>query len=120
MSKKYTDVKEYMNDFPEEIRNKLLELEQIILSVIPDAEASINYNIPAYSLVTAGKRDQQIMIAGYKQHVGLYPHPSTMTHFKDRLKRYKSGKGSVQFPLNEPLPTVLIEEMITYRKSLLN
>ena len=64
--------------------------------------------------------EQQIMIAGYKNHVGLYPHPSTMKHFEQRLTDYKRGKGSVQFPVSEPLPRELIIEMVRYRKALLD
>jgi uncharacterized protein YdhG (YjbR/CyaY superfamily) len=60
------------------------------------------------------------MIAGYARHVGLYPHPTTMEHFDAALKGYKKGKGSVQFPLDEPLPTALIERMIAYRAKLLS
>jgi uncharacterized protein YdhG (YjbR/CyaY superfamily) len=57
------------------------------------------------------------MIAGYKKHVGLYPHPTTMEHFESKLVEYKRGKGSVQFPLKEELPRNLIAEMIQYRRS---
>jgi uncharacterized protein YdhG (YjbR/CyaY superfamily) len=59
------------------------------------------------------------MIAGYKNHVGLYPHPSTMKQFDKELSEYKKGKGSVQFPLDKPLPKQLIIEMIKYRLTLL-
>lgn len=55
------------------------------------------------------------MIAGYKKHVGLYPYPTTMERFDSRLARYKRGKGAVQFPLAEPLPTELIVEMLQFR-----
>ena len=55
------------------------------------------------------------MIAGYKKHVGLYPHPTVMEKFDSELDGYKKGKGSVQFPLDESLPTDLIMRMIKYR-----
>ena len=60
------------------------------------------------------------MIAGYKKHVGLYPHPTTMEKFEPELTEYKRGKGSVQFPLDKPLPKDLIIKMIKYRKKLLD
>lgn len=59
------------------------------------------------------------MIAGYKKHVGLYPHPITMQKFDSELSEYKRAKGSVQFPLDRPLPGELIIRMIKYRKGLL-
>ena len=59
------------------------------------------------------------MIAGYKKHVGLYPHPTVMEKFDTELEGYKKGKGSVQFPINKPLPKALIIEMVAYRVLLL-
>lgn len=60
------------------------------------------------------------MIAGYKNHVGLYPHPTTMEYFARELRNYKKGKGSVQFPIDRPLPVELIVCMIRYRKTLID
>lgn len=60
------------------------------------------------------------MIAGYKKHVGLYPHPTTMEKFTEELKDYKQGKGSVQFPIDKPLPCELIVDMIKFRKRLID
>ena len=114
---KYNSVNEYLQSMPENVRNNLIKLKSLILKVVPDAEELINYNIPAYALRPGGKRDHQIMIAGFKQHIGLYPHPSTMERFANELSQYKTGKGSVQFPLNQPLPEQLIMEMIEYRKN---
>lgn len=59
------------------------------------------------------------MIAGYEKHVGFYPNPTTIQEFENELKDYKKGKGSVQFPLNKPLPSELIERMIKYRYNIL-
>ena len=58
------------------------------------------------------------MIAGFKNHVGMYPHPTVIEEFEAELSIYKQGKGSIQFPLNEPIPTTLIVEMVKYRKKL--
>ena len=118
MEKKiYKTFGEYLEDQTPLCREYLVELRQIILEVISDTEELFNYNIPAFTLVPGGKREQQIMIAGYKKHVGLYPHPTTMEQFEPRLTFYKRGKGSVQFPLNEELPKDLIIEMIRVRLS---
>jgi len=112
-------VEDYFNAQPETTKKTLKELKRCILKVKPNAIELFNYNIPAYSLVKGGKREQQIMIAGYKKHVGLYPHPTTMEKFDSELREFKRGKGSVQFPLDKPLPKVLIERMVKYRMELI-
>ena len=116
----YKSASEYFDSQPEQTKKALLELKECVLEVEPNAAELMNYNIPAYALIENGKRDQQIMIAGYKKHVGLYPHPTTMEKFEPELKDYKRGKGSVQFPLDTPLPKDLIMRMIKYRKDLLD
>lgn len=115
----YNSVHEYFDAQPEPTRKALLELKEYIFKVEPNATELLNYNIPAYALVKNGKREQQIMIAGYKRHIGLYPHPTTMEKFEPELKEYKRAKGSIQFPLDKPLPKDLIIRMIEYRLELL-
>ena len=77
----------------------------------------MNYDIPAFALAKGGKRDKQILIAGYPKHVGFYPHPDVIDAFADRLAAYKFAKGSVQFPLNKPIPKALVIEMVRLRLS---
>jgi uncharacterized protein YdhG (YjbR/CyaY superfamily) len=77
----------------------------------------MNYNIPAFALVAEGKRDKQIMIAGYAAHVGFYPGADVIAAFADQLGAYKFAKGSIQFPLNKPIPKVLVGEMVKYKLS---
>ncbi|MFV0541451.1 MAG: iron chaperone [Aestuariibaculum sp.] len=115
----FKNVDEYFDAQPENTRKALLELKECILKAEPNATELLNYNIPAYALVENGKREQQIMIAGYKKHVGLYPHPTTMEKFDSELSEYKRAKGSVQFPLDKPFPKELIVRMIKYRIGLL-
>lgn len=115
----YNSVLEYFDAQPEPTKKALFELKECILKVEPDATELLNYNIPAYALVKNGKREAQILIAGYKKHVGLYPHPTTMEKFEPELSDYKRAKGSIQFPLDKPLPKELIIRMIEYRKALL-
>ncbi len=117
--KEFQSVQEYFDAQTEKTKAALLELKQCILKVAPDSTELFNYNIPAYALIEGGKRDVQIMIAGHKNHVGFYPHPTTMEKFDTELSNYKRGKGSVQFQLNEPLPKELIIKMISFRLSLL-
>lgn len=112
-------VQEYFDAQPEKTRKALIQLRSCILETAPSAKELLNYKIPAYSLVDGGKRDQQIMIAGYKNHVGFYPHPTTMEKFNHELSDFKKGKGSVQFPVDKPLPLLLIERMIRYRLNFL-
>jgi uncharacterized protein YdhG (YjbR/CyaY superfamily) len=116
---KLNSVEDYFNAQPENVKNALLQIKRCILEVVPEAKELLNYNIPAFALIEDGKREQQIMIAGYKNHVGLYPHPTTIEKFEEELKDYKKGKGSVQFPIDKPLPVELIVKMVEYRLSLL-
>ena len=115
----FKNVDAYFDAQPENVKNMLLELKTCILKAEPNATELLNYNIPAYALIENGKREQQIMIAGYKKHVGFYPHPTTIEKFDSELTEYKRAKGSVQFPLNKPLPKELIIRMVKYRVELL-
>ena len=95
-------------------------MKKCILEVAPNATELFNYNIPAYTLIEGGKREKQIMIAGYKNAVGFYPHPTTMEKFDSELNGFIKGKGSLQFYLDKPLPKNLIIRMIKYRIKLIN
>ncbi len=93
----------------------LQEVRVLIHDAVPEAEELLNYKVPSFALVPGGKRDMQIMMAAYAKFIGFYPFPTTMERFAEELKEYKQGKGSVQFPLNQPLPTDLIKRMVKYR-----
>lgn len=105
----------YIAAQPAETRRALEELRACILAAAPGATELINYDIPAFALVEGGKRDQQIMIAGYAKAVGFYPHPEVIAAFDTQLAPYKHAKGSVQFPLSEPLPKMLVTRMVKLR-----
>ena len=115
--KNFKTVEEYFKSQPEDTKKNLLALRAIIKRTEPDAEELINYDIPAYALIKGGKRDKQIMIAGYKHFVGFYTGTSVLQHFAKELKPYKIGKASVQFPNNQPLPESLIIKIIKFKKS---
>ena len=119
MSKYYESINEYIDEFPADVQSKLYELRTCILNIVPEAEELFNYGIPAFAFVEGGKREDQVMIAGYKNHVGFYPHPTTIEHFSEELKSYKIGKGSVQFQINEELPVNLIKSMLKFRYELI-
>ncbi|GAA0539178.1 DUF1801 domain-containing protein [Rheinheimera aquimaris] len=116
----YQSVDEYIADQPKEVAAALEQVRTLILKALPDTEQLLNYNIPAFTLIAGGKREQQIMIAGYAKHIGFYPHPTTIEAFADELVDYKYAKGSVQFPLNKAMPKDLIVKMVLWRKQHLN
>lgn len=109
------EIDKYILKQPAAVQNALQEVRAYIKIAAPEAKELMNYQIPAFALIEGGKRDQQIMIAGYKNHVGFYPHPNTIERFANELKSYKSAKGSVQFPINKPMPKELIISMVKYR-----
>lgn len=113
----FETIDDYINSQPKEVQKHLQELRKIINEAAPDATEVLNYKVPAFTLVKGGKRDQQVMIAGYSKFVSFYPFPTTMEAFSDKLKAYKQGKGSVQFPLDKELPKDLIKQMVQYRKA---
>ena len=104
-------IDEYIAGFPAETQKALEALRALIKALAPDATETISYAIPTFDL--NGKH--LVHFAGYERHVGLYPAPSGLEAFKDDLKPYKSGKGSVQFPLGQPLPTDLIRRIVEFR-----
>lgn len=114
--KKFKTVNEYIESQPEDTRKTLLALRAIILKTVPDATELFNYDIPAYALVKGGKRDKQIMIAGYKTFAGFYTGTGILEHFAEELASYKVGKASVQFPNDQPLPKSLIAEIVKFKK----
>lgn len=116
----YQSIDEYIADQPTEVAAALEQVRTLILKALPDTEQLLNYNIPAFTLIAGGKREQQIMIAGYAKHIGFYPHPTTIEAFADELADYKYAKGSVQFPLNNAMPEDLIVRMVLWRKQHLN
>mgnify|MGYP000238770809 CR=1 FL=1 len=112
---KSKDIDTYIAAQPERIADALERLRSFVWAAVPTVVELMNYNIPAFALIEGGKRDQQIMMAGYKNHIGFYPHPDTILAFKSHVAGFKYAKGSVQFPLGQPLPEILIVDMIQYR-----
>ncbi|WP_406967692.1 iron chaperone [Flavisericum labens] len=112
----FETIDDYIANQPKEAQTVLNELRGIIKGAAPNAVEALNYKIPCFELVPGGKRDQQIMMASYSKFIGFYPFPTTMAKFSDELKNYKQGKGSVQFPLNKPLPKELIVRMVKFRR----
>lgn len=105
------NVNEYIAAFPEEVQNKLAQIRAIVKAAAPEAEESISYGMPAYKL----NKKPLVYFAGHKNHIGFYATPTGHATFAKELSIYKQGKGSVQFPLNEPLPLKLIERIVQFR-----
>ncbi len=113
MEKKgWTDVDTYITSFPKDVQQRLQAIRAIIRRVAPEAQEQISYDMPAYKL--HGK--PLVYFAAFKNHIGFYATPTGHKAFEEKLSPYKSGKGSVQFPLKTPLPEDLIERMVVFRK----
>ncbi|UEG49670.1 DUF1801 domain-containing protein [Ferruginibacter lapsinanis] len=103
-------VDEYISSFPEDVQEKLQQLRAIIKKAAPNAEELISYKMPAYKL-----HGVLVYFAAYKNHIGLYATPTAHSQFKKELSAYKTGKGSVQFPLDKPMPYSLITKIVKYK-----
>ncbi|MBU2604035.1 MAG: DoxX family protein [Actinobacteria bacterium] len=101
----------YIAEFPPETRAVLEEVRALIKAAAPDATETISYAIPTFDL--NGKH--LVHFAGYAKHIGFYPVPSGLEAFTEELKAYKRGKGSVQFPLDRPMPADLIRRIVEFR-----
>ena len=104
-------IDEYIAGFPPETQAKLEEIRALIAATAPEATETISYAIPTFDL--EGKH--LVHFAGFAKHVGFYPIPTGMEAFKEELSAYKTGKGSVQFPLTDPLPVDLIRRVVEFR-----
>lgn len=108
-----SEIEAYLNQFDKDVQDRLRQVDSIIRQLIPDAEDCIKYGIPSFVL----HGQNMVHYAGYKKHVGFYPTPNVIAHFKDEYERhnFKWAKGSVQFPNDQPLPIDLIKSMIVKR-----
>jgi uncharacterized protein YdhG (YjbR/CyaY superfamily) len=105
-----SSIDDYIAGFPPETRKTLEELRALIRASAPDATETISYAIPTFDL-----NGHLVHFAGYRRHIGFYPTGRGVDAFKEELKPYKSGRGSVQFPLGQPLPTDLIRRIVEFR-----
>lgn len=111
MENTFKSVDEYIQAFSSEVQIILNKIRNIIISKAPEAIESISYGMPAYK--TNGK--PLVYFAGYKKHIGFYATPTGHSEFANELSKYKQGKGSVQFPINQSIPYDLIERIIDFR-----
>lgn len=107
---KARNIDEYIAAFPKDVQKKLEEMRATIRKAAPDAQEAISYAIPTFK-----QRGNLVHFAAFKNHIGFYPAPRGIEAFKKELARYEGGKGTIQFPLDEPLPLSLITKIVKFR-----
>lgn len=105
-----TTIDEYIAGFPQDVQELLQQVRKTIREAAPEAEETIKYQMPTFML-----NGNLVYFAAFKKHIGFYPIPSGIDAFKDELARYEQGKGSVRFPLDQPLPLDLIRRIVKWR-----
>jgi uncharacterized protein YdhG (YjbR/CyaY superfamily) len=111
MKSSYSNVEEYINSFDARTAELLKQMRNTIRKAAPEAEELIAYGMPGYRL----NKRPLVYFAGFKNHIGFYATPTGHERFKEKLSIYKQGKGSVQFPLDKPLPLDLVAEITKFR-----
>ena len=107
-----TTINEYIAGFPRETQKVLKQIRSTIKKAVPAAAVEvISYGIPSFKLNGKGL----IYYAAFKKHIGLYPAPKSHEAFKKELAAYKGGKGTVQFPLDQPMPLTLITRIVKFK-----
>ena len=100
----------YIAGFPEDVQQILEKIRTTIQKAAPNAEETINYGIPTFTL-----KGNLVHFAGFKKHIGFYPTPTGIEKFRKELSVYEGAKGSVQFPLDKPIPYGLISRIVKFR-----
>ncbi len=103
-------IDEYIAGFPPDIREILERIRLTIREAAPRAEEAISYQMPTFRL-----HGNLVHFAAFKNHIGFYPTPTGTEEFQKQLSAYKGGKGSVRFPLDQPIPFDLIGEIVKFR-----
>ncbi len=104
------NIDEYIANFPTDVQTILQGIRSVIRAAAPEAEETVSYQMPTFKL-----QGNLVHFAAYKNHIGFYPTPSGIEAFKEELSAYKGAKGSVQFPLDEPMPLELISRIVKFR-----
>ena len=110
MTTKANNVDSYITSFPEEVQTLLMQVRTAIRKAAPKAEEVISYQMPAYKL-----NGILVWFAGHSKHIGFYPKASGIKAFDKELSVYKRAKGSVQFPLDKPMPLGMIAKIVKFR-----
>ncbi len=104
-------IEKYIQKFPENVQEILRRIRNLIQDNSPNAEEHISYGMPAYKI----NNKPLVYFAAYKNHIGFYATPQGHNKFKTELSNYKQGKGSVQFPLDQPIPYNLIKKIVKFK-----
>ena len=104
------NIDDYISGYPEDIQQILQEIRIIIQQAAPDAKEAIKYGIPTFVL-----NSNLVHFGGYKSHIGFYPAPKGIEAFKKETAIYETGKGTLQFPVDKPLPADLISRIVKFR-----
>jgi uncharacterized protein YdhG (YjbR/CyaY superfamily) len=107
---KLTAIDQYIERFPDNMKRILSEIRSTIKKAAPDATEKISYQIPSFYY-----NGNLVWFAAFKNHIGFYPTSSGIAEFQDELKRYKHAKGSVHFPIDQPIPLKLITKIVKFR-----
>ncbi len=105
-----TTIDEYIAGFPPDIQEILQKIRAAIRGAAPQAEETISYQMPTFKL-----KGNLVHFAAFKQHIGFYPTPTGIEQFKSELSAYAGAKGSIRFPLDQPIPYDLIGRIVTFR-----
>jgi len=105
-----TMIDEYISKFPKDVRDVLEELRLAIKKTAPKAKETIRYGIPTFTL-----NGNLVHFEAFKNHIGFYPTPSAIEAFKKELSPFKQSKGTVQFPLDKPIPLELVKKIVEFR-----
>ena len=108
---KFSTIDEYISGFPSEVRETLEEVRKTVKAPAPEATETISYSMPAFKLM----KTTLVYFAAFKNHIGFYALPEGNQAFAKELSAYKTGKGSIQFPLNKPMPLALITKIVKFR-----
>lgn len=104
-------IETYIQQFPDNVQEILRNIRQLVKDNAPDADELFAYGMPGYKT----NKKPLVYFAAFKNHIGFYATPTGHTEFQDELSKYKQGKGSVQFPLDQPIPYTLIERIVKFR-----
>ena len=109
--KQFKTIDAYIQTFPKDVQTILQKVRKTIQKAAPDAVETISYQMPTFKLNGKGL----VYFAAYEKHIGFYPIPSGMKAFEKQLAPYKQGKGSVQFPIDQPIPYDLVRRIVVFR-----
>ena len=112
MQEKFINIDEYIATYSKDVQEILEKIRETIKAIVPEAKETISYAIPTFKFY--GKN--LVHFASFKKHIGLYATASAHETFKVELSSYKHGKGSVQFPLNKPIPYDIIKRIVEFRR----